>query len=224
MAAQGFGCIYMAVIYASVTSFKDRALQTTSPAPLRGKALLSLGLTALVVVGCAKPAQKAATVAPVAPVGHVYPVAVDVPPPLSAKIKFTSAQHEQIQQAFNVIGLKSALMVAALTCGEQDQYDAFMHSFQPHVLAAQHQMDAYFHKASGRMSGQKMEDDYVTQLANNQTIAGMSQGSTFCLNNQVEFQAVLALKSPSDLDHFVTDLPPAAAAQVASATPTTPVP
>ncbi len=200
-------------------------MQTTSLAPLRGKALLSLGLTALVLAGCAKHTQKAATLAPgAAPVGHVYPVAVDVPPPVSSKIKFSSAQHEQIQQAFNVIGLKSALMVAALTCGEQDQYDAFMHSFQPHVLAAQHQVDAYFRKASGRMSGQKLEDAYVTQLANNQTIAGMAQGATFCLNNSVEFQAVLAFKSTIELDRFVTDLPPAAAAQVASATPTTPVP
>lgn len=199
-------------------------MQTTSLAPLRGKALLSLGLTALVVVGCAKPAQKAATLAPQAPVGHVYPVAVDVPPPVSAKVKFSSTQHQQIQQAFNVIGLKSALMVAALTCGEQDKYDTFMHSFQPHVLDAQHQMDAYFRKASGRTSGQRMEDNYVTQLANNQTIAGMAQGGAFCLNNTAEFQAVLALKSSGDLDHFVTNLAPAAAAQVASATPTTPVP
>jgi hypothetical protein len=194
-------------------------LQTTSLAPLRGKALLSLGLTALVLAGCAKHAQKAATVAPQAPIGHLYPVAVDVPPPVSAKIKFSSTQHEQIQQAFNVVGLKSALMVAALTCGEQDQYDTFMHSFQPHVLEAQHQVDAYFRKASGRTSGQKMEDDYVTQLANNQTIAGMAQGGAFCLNNTAEFQAVLALKSPGDLDHFVTNLPPATAAQVASVTP-----
>ena len=170
------------------------------------------------VTGCVKPAQQA-NLGPPPPVGHTYAVAVDVPPPTSPRIKFSAAQHEQIQQAFNVIGLKSALMVAALTCGEQEQYDAFMRSFQPHVLNAQHQMDAYFRKASGRSNGQKMEDSFVTQLANNQTIAGMAQGSTFCLNNAAEFQAVLALKSSDDLDHFVTDLSPSAAAQVASATP-----
>jgi len=194
-------------------------LQTLSSAPVRGKAFLSLGLTALVVTGCAEPATKAAY-APPAPVGHTYTVAVDVPPPVSPKIKFSAAQHEQIQQAFNVIGLKSALMVAALTCGEQDQYDTFMHSFQPHVLNAQHVMDAYFRKASGRSNGQTVEDRFVTQLANNQTMAGMAQGTAFCLNNTAEFHAVLALKSPDDLDHFVTDLPPATAAQVASASTT----
>ncbi len=194
-------------------------MQTLSSAPVRGKALLSLGLTALMVTGCAKPAQQA-NLEPLPPVGHMYPVAVDVPPPVSPRIKFSAAQQEQIQQAFNVIGLKSALMVAALTCGDQQQYDAFMQNFQPHVLAAQHAMDAYFRKASGRSSGQKMEDSFVTLLANNQTMAGMAQGSTFCLNNAAEFQAVLALKSSDDLDHFVTDLSPSAAAQVASATPT----
>jgi len=195
-------------------------LQTLPSAPVRGKALLSLGLTALVVTGCAKSGQQATLEPPPPPVGHSYPVAVDVPPPVSPGIKFSAAQHEQVQQAFNVIGLKSALMVAALTCGEQDRYDAFMQDFQPHVLQAQHVMDAYFRKASGRYSGQKMEDSFVTQLANNQTIAGMTQGSAFCVNNTAEFQAVLALKSSDDLDHFVTDLSPAAAAQVASATAT----
>jgi hypothetical protein len=191
-------------------------LQTISLAPLRGKTLLTIGLTALIVTGCAKPAQKAVVTAP-APVGHVYPVAVDVPPPASAKVKFSPAQREQIQQAFNVIGLKSALMVAALTCGQQDKYDTFMRSFQPHILAAQRTVDDYFRKTSGRMSGQKLEDAYVTQLANNQAIAGMAQGGAFCLNNNAEFQAVLALKTPVELDRFVTNLPPSA--EVASATP-----
>ncbi|MCB5944564.1 hypothetical protein [Acidocella sp. KAb 2-4] len=194
-------------------------MRTPSSAILRGTALLSLGLTALLVTGCANHAPKTAYAPPPAPSGHLYPVAVDVPPPVSPKIRFTASQSEQVQQAFNVIGLKSALMVAALTCGEQDQYDAFMHSFQPHVLAAQHTMDSYFHKASGRYSGQKMEDEFVTQLANNQTMAGMAQGSAFCLNNQAEFKAVLALRSSDDLDHFVTNQPPAQAAQVASNAP-----
>ena len=116
--------------------------------------------------------RTASAAAPPAPVGHVYPVAIDVPPPVSPRIKFSAAEAEQIQQAFNVVGLKSALMVAALSCNEQDKYDAFMTSFHPHILAAQHTMDAYFHKASGPYSGQKMEDNFVTLLANNQSDAG----------------------------------------------------
>ena len=133
-----------------------------------------------------------------------------MPPPVSPRIRFTANEEEQAQQAFNVIGLKSALMVAALSCGDQAQYDAFMSTFQPHILAEQHVMDAYFYKASGPYSGQKMEDNFVTLLANNQSVSGIGQGRTFCLNNQAEFAAVAALKTPEQLDSFVTDQAPGA--------------
>jgi hypothetical protein len=181
-----------------------------------GKIILTLGGTALLLAGCAHPPAPQVVVLPPAPVGHVYPVAIDVPPPVSPKIKFSGAQTEQIQQAFNVVGLKSALMVAALSCNQQDKYDTFMTSFQSHILADQRAMDAYFHKASGPYSGQKMEDNFVTLLANNQSDAGISEGSLFCLNNAAEFDAVLALKTPEDLDHFVTDQAPGAEATLAS--------
>ena len=183
-----------------------------------GKIIFTLGTAALLLAGCSKTGPNTAYAPPEAPalVGHVFTVAVDVPPPVSPRIKFTPTQQKQAQQAFNVVGLKSALMVAALSCGERDQYDAFMISFQPHILAAQHVMDAYFRKASGPYSGQKMEDSFVTQLANNQSDTGMAQGARFCLNNAAEFNAVLALKTPQALDGFVTDEPPEAAAQFAS--------
>jgi hypothetical protein len=109
-----------------------------------------------------------------------------------------------LQQAFNVIGLKSALMVGALSCGQQDQYDAFMTAYQPHVLDAQHQLDAYFRRIGGHY-GQTKEDAFVTLLANNQTMGGIGQGQVFCLNNDAEFKQVMALKTDDALDAFVTD-------------------
>ena len=187
-----------------------------------GKTIQSLRSTTLLaatffLVSCAaKPVPQAVYVPPAAPVGHVYPVAITVPPPVSPRIKFSAAQTEQAQQAFNVIGLKSALMVAALSCNEQDKYDVFMTSFQPHILAEQHVMDAYFYKASGPYSGKAMEDTFTTLLANNQSDNGIHEGSLFCLNNAAEFNAVLALKTPADLDHFVTDQAPPATPAFAS--------
>jgi len=174
--------------------------------PARAGAVLIAALAAL--AGCSHPAPVAVIVPP-APVGHVYPTLVAVPPaPKWVARHITPAQQQQLQQAFNVIGLKSALMVAALSCDQQSQYDAFMTSFQPHILAEQHVMDAYF-KRIGGYYGQAKEDNFVTLLANNQSVSGIGQGSVFCLNNTAEFQQVLALKSPSDLDNFVTDQPPA---------------
>lgn len=185
-------------------------MQTPGKGLNYGKAALALGVVALVLTGCAghHPVKTVATV--VAPVGHIYPVAVDVPPPVSPRITFSASDKKQIQQAFNVVGLKSALMVAALSCNDQTQYDAFMHSFQPHVLAAQHTLDAYFYKASGPYSGRKMEDKFITNLANDQSVSGIAQGRSFCLNSQAEFKAVLALKNNQQLDNFVTSQPPEA--------------
>lgn len=171
------------------------------------------------LAGCAKPVPVA--VLPPAPVGQPYKVFVGVPPaPPRVARHQTPAQMAAVQQAFNVVGLKSALMVAALSCNQQDKYDAFMGAFQPHVLAEQHVMDGYFRQIGGR-AGQAQEDNFVTLLANNQSVTGIAQGSAFCLNNQAEFQQVMALKSDADLDNFVTDQPPSAASVRAAAGGTT---
>jgi hypothetical protein len=170
---------------------------------------LGTGLALLALTSCNRHPPVVAA-APPPPVGHVYATAVDVPPPVSPRIHFTASQEEQAQQAFNVISLKSALMVAALSCGDQSKYDAFMTKFQPHVLAEQRVMDAYFYKASGPYSGQKMEDNFITLLANNQSVSGIGQGRTFCLNSQAEYAAVAGLNTPDQLDSFVTDQPPGA--------------
>jgi hypothetical protein len=113
-------------------------------------------------------------------------------------------------------------MVAALTCGQQDQYDKFMTTFQPHVFAEQQVMDAYF-KRIGGYYGRAKEDDFVTLLANNQSVNGIGQGGMFCLNNTAEYKAVLALKTYGDLDNFVTDLPPDAPAVAAADPAVTPL-
>jgi hypothetical protein len=158
--------------------------------------------------GCAKPPPPAPVAQlPPAPVGHVYATLVDVPP-APRSVRMTLAQREQLQQAFNVLGLKSALMVGALSCGQQDKYDAFMTQYQPHVLDAQHQVDAYFRRIGGRYAGQTKEDTFVTLLANNQTMGGIGQGQVFCLNNDAEFKQVMALKTDQALDSFVTDNTP----------------
>jgi hypothetical protein len=175
---------------------------------------LTTGLALLALTSCNRhPPVEAA--APPPPIGHTYRTEVVVPAPVSPRIHFTASEDTQVQQAFNVISLKSALMVAALSCGDQAQYDAFMTKFQPHVLAEQRVMDAYFYKASGPYSGRKMEDDFTTLQANNQSISGIAQGRTFCLNSQAEYEAVAALKTPQELDHFVTDQPPGALASTA---------
>jgi hypothetical protein len=110
------------------------------------------------------------------------------------------------QQAFNIIGLKSSLMVGALSCSQRDQYDAFMTQFQPHILAEQHIMDSYFRRSGGHY-GQAREDDYVTLLANSQSENGIAQGAVFCQQDAGVFKQVLALRTVTALDAFASSNP-----------------
>lgn len=110
------------------------------------------------------------------------------------------------QQALNVIGLKSTLMVGALTCSQRSDYDSFMTKFHPHILAEQHKVDAYFRDQHGRHF-HKYEDTYVTNLANVQSTAGIHQGSNFCNASQELFTHVLSLNTQSQLDSFASQAP-----------------
>lgn len=173
----------------------------------KGRIGLAFGFGLVALAGCSKP-KPVVIPPPPPPVGHVYPTQADVPGPVSPRIKYSKTEQQDVQQAFNVIDLKSDLMVGALACNMRDKYDAFMNRFQPHILAEQHKMDAYFHRASGPYSGQKIEDTYVTLLANNRSVSGAAQGSNFCLDNAAEFNAVMKLQTPDALDAFVTDQEP----------------
>ncbi|HQT63233.1 MAG TPA: hypothetical protein PLT25_03600 [Acidocella sp.] len=173
---------------------------------MRAKSIAALSiLVAAGLAGCARQAPPPPAPAP-APVGHIYQTIVAMPPP-PKWVHIKPDDHEKLQIAFNTLALKSALMVGALSCQQQDLYDAFMHEYQPHILADQHLIDAYFRRIDGR-SYQAEEDNFVTLLANNQSVGGLGQGPTFCLNNKAEFDKVATLKTESDLDNFVTDQSP----------------
>jgi hypothetical protein len=109
--------------------------------------------------------------------------------------------------AFDIIALKSTLMVAALSCNQQPAYNKFMKRFQPGMLAEQHVMDGYFAHVYGLYS-QMQEDSYVTTLANSQSEASISIGTAYCGDSVQLFKQVLALKSQSDLVKFTAANPP----------------
>lgn len=110
------------------------------------------------------------------------------------------------QEALDIVGLKSTLMVSALTCDQRSQYDQFMTRFHPYILREQHVMDAYFRQKHGR-AYRHYEDSYVTDLANVQSTAGTYLGSNFCPASQKLFSQVLTATSESELDHFARQNP-----------------
>ena len=108
--------------------------------------------------------------------------------------------------AINVAGLKSQLMVTALSCDTRDRYNDFVLTFRPTLQREDTALNTYFLRHYGR-SWRSEHDDYITQLANMQSEAGIREGTQYCQDNVGLFDQVLALKSPTELLAFANDKP-----------------
>jgi hypothetical protein len=167
-----------------------------------------------VLAGCARqPSPPAKT-----PTAAAY-----VPPPLPTPPSAPWCTRPGEQTAFDEAALKSNLMVIAVTCHKEDQYNAFMRRFLPALRESENTIDNYFRR-NDRRSWQKQRDDYITQLANAQSQRALVLGDQFCARNEDAFDAVLQLPSAADLGSFAagkaTSIPQAMAFS-ACATPGT---
>jgi hypothetical protein len=103
--------------------------------------------------------------------------------------------------AFDVAGLKSQLMVTALSCDERDKYNDFVIRFRSDLMRHEHALQAYFERAFGHR-GQEEHDNYITLLANAQSQAGLRDGTLFCQRNAGLMDEVLALGEGTSLSQF----------------------
>jgi hypothetical protein len=108
--------------------------------------------------------------------------------------------------AINIAGLKSQLMVTALSCNTRDRYNAFVLTFRPTLQREDTALNTYFLHHYGR-SWRSQHDDYITQLANMQSEAGIREGTQFCQDNVGLFDEVLALRSAAALLRFANEKP-----------------
>ncbi len=106
------------------------------------------------------------------------------------------------QSAFEVQALRSELMVLATGCHDDEQYNAFMHRYQPDLQANERLIVAYFQHRYGR-AGQTEHDRFVTELANAMSRQGSDLGGDFCPRNGLMFNEVLALRSAAELQDYV---------------------
>ena len=100
--------------------------------------------------------------------------------------------------AFDVAGLKSKLMVTALTCNQQDRYNDFVQRFRGELVTHERALRGYFARAFGGRA-QHEHDDYITSLANTLSESGIQQGTLFCQQNIGIFSEVLALARGTEL-------------------------
>ncbi|WP_077396437.1 hypothetical protein [Bombella intestini] len=121
-----------------------------------------------------------------------------------APASWAAACHSSAEDhsAFNLAGLKSELMVTALSCQTQDRYNHFIMRFRPILTDSEKRLDSYFHRTFGRQA-QKKHDDYITQLADVQSLGGLKSGTAFCAQRVPMYDEIEALDdSNNDLAHY----------------------
>jgi len=101
------------------------------------------------------------------------------------------AEHEA-RQALELRVLQSEMMVAALTCGQRQSYNAFVTTFKPYLKAQGANLRAFFTEQFGLITGPKHLNRMVTRLANTasqQSLVVPKQ--TFCERAKMRFKTVL---------------------------------
>lgn len=103
------------------------------------------------------------------------------------------------KEAFDVTGLKTRLMVAALVCNSTDQYNAFVRHNRSDLIKQDQDLERYFIRAYGRgRNAQSHMDSYKTDLANVQQ-QRHSRDPQFCQGSAVLFGAALTTKTPAEI-------------------------
>ncbi|GAC1338205.1 MAG: hypothetical protein NVSMB18_04240 [Acetobacteraceae bacterium] len=120
---------------------------------------------------------------------------------LSSHLAAAECARPADNSAFDVTGLKTQLMVTALTCHADDRYNAFVVKFRPDLVQQEKSLNGYFSRAYGRAAG-KRHDDFITQVANDKSRAGLRDGTLFCDHNLVAFDEVMALKTSAELADY----------------------
>jgi len=98
----------------------------------------------------------------------------------------------QERAAFQMRVLQSDMMVGALLCGLNQQYDAAVRRFRPEMVAHARHLRSYFDRTHGRR-GQVELDRFVTVLANRASTRATTLGGLFCAEAAGLMEAVLAL-------------------------------
>jgi hypothetical protein len=105
--------------------------------------------------------------------------------------------------AFEVRALQSQLMVAALSCNQDNAYNAFVRKFQSDLAGSYNTIQSHYRR--GGANGQRNLDQYITQLANAHSQDGIRQGSHFCPNITPLFQAAMAKRNAAELADLVIE-------------------
>ncbi len=102
--------------------------------------------------------------------------------------------------AFHVRSLQTELMVAALTCGAKDHYNAFVVKFQNVLIDNGHALKKQFRLVHGSTAEREL-NAYVTALANRASQRSINKRDNYCSRAQRTF-ATMGVMSPKELGTY----------------------
>jgi hypothetical protein len=102
------------------------------------------------------------------------------------------------RSAVEVAALRSQLMVLATGCHDDDRYNAFIRKYQADLVNNEKAVGDLLKRKYGKRAQQE-HDRFTTEMANDESSAGLRLGTDFCPHNGLIFTEVLALNSPSEL-------------------------
>jgi len=141
---------------------------------------------------------------------------------------FASCIQPSEKPGFDIRALQSQLMVLALTCSREDDFNRFVIQNRAVLVGAYGDVQRHFRRVAGG-AWQRQIDAYITNAANSHSQVGISQGSLFCSNQAQLFPQALAVSTREQLSELsrqrqiaqVYDLPlcPAGRAPPRASTP-----
>ncbi len=105
--------------------------------------------------------------------------------------------------AFEVRALQSQLMVAALSCNQDNAYNAFVRKFQRDLAGSYSAIQTHYRRSGA--NGQRNLDQYITGLANAHSQDGIRQGSQFCPNIAPLFAVAMTKSDIAGLAEVVAE-------------------
>lgn len=118
--------------------------------------------------------------------------------------------------AFDVRGLQSRLMVAALTCNARGEYNDFVVKYRPSLQRHSKTMIGYFHRQYGPASNRHL-NAFVTQTANEASELSAVERATFCADTMRIFQSLAASPHGEIETSTLLDMPPTRVASAQNA-------
>lgn len=100
--------------------------------------------------------------------------------------------------ACDVRTIQSQLMVDALTCGQQDEYNRFVQSHQGELSGAYQKITSHSARLYGS-AGEQQRDAYITDLANAKSMDAARQGAAFCGNVKLTVLQSLTSRSSDEM-------------------------